>query len=231
MLLKSNLTACAFRMLKYFFVSTTVFFASVFALASCSAGNDDGCICIVLPSREDFSRAGLSAAHTATDLYLISVFITGDYEAKKTIPVTEDDEHKVLSVTFDKIPAGAKVRVACGLVAPAEGQGVVGIGDEITVLGGQEQNASVKLRKIKFETTDTGGQIVYYIEDSPYEQIISLPSVCTYKFTYTPSSGGTETVYETSYPYFTDSSATTGEKVAIIFCNGTEILKISITTA
>lgn len=230
MLLKSNLTACAFRMLKYFFVSTTVFFASVFALASCSAGNDDGCICIALPSREDFSRAGLSAARTAADLYLINVFITGDYEAKKTIPVTQDDEHKVLSVTFDKIPAGAKVRVACGLVAPEEGQGVVGIGDEITVLGGQKQNASVKLRKIKFETTELGGRIVYYIEDSPDEQIISLPSVCTYKF-YKPSSGGPGTVYETSYPYFTDSSATTGEKVAIIFCNGTEILKISITTA
>ena len=122
--MKSNLTACAFRILKYFFVSTTVFFASVFALASCSAGNDDGCICIALPSREDFSRAGLSAARTAADLYL-NVFITGDYEAKKTIPVTEDDEHKVLSVTFDKIPAGAKVRVACGLVAPVAGQGVV----------------------------------------------------------------------------------------------------------
>lgn len=229
MLLKSKLTACAFRMLKYFFVSTTVFFASVFALASCSAGNDDGCICIALPSREDFSRAGLSAARTAADLYL-NVFITGDYEAKKTIPVTEDDEHKVLSVTFDKIPAGAKVRVACGLVAPVAGQGVVGIGDEITVLGGQEQNASVKLRKIEFETTETGGKIVYF-EDSPVEQIISLPSVCNYKFTYTPSIGGPGTVYETSYPYFTDSSVTTGEKVAIIFCNGTEILKISITTA
>ena len=229
MLLKSNLTACAFRMLKYFFVSTTVFFASVFALASCSAGNDDGCICIALPSREDFSRAGLSAARTAADLYL-NVFITGDYEAKKTIPVTTDDEHKVLSVTFDKIPAGAKVRVACGLVAPVAGQGVVGIGDEITVLGGQEQNASVKLRKIEFETTETGGKIVYF-EDSPVEQIISLPSVCNYKFTYTPSIGGPGTVYETSYPYFTDSSVTTGEKVAIIFCNGTEILKISITTA
>lgn len=228
MLLKSNLTACAFRMLKYFFVSTTVFFASVFALASCSAGNDDGCICIALPSREDFSRAGLSAARTATDLYLINVFITGDYEAKKTIPVTEDDEHKVLSVTFDKIPAGAKVRVACGLVAPAEGQGVVGIGDEITVLGGQAQNTSVKLRKIRFATSETIDKLIYHVEDSPVEQIISLPSVCNYKFTYTPSSGGTETVYETSHPYFTDSSATTGKKVAIIFCNGTEILKLSI---
>ena len=230
MLLKTKLTSCAFRMLKYFFVSTTVFFASVFALASCSAGNDDGCICIALPSREDFSRAGLSAARTAADLYL-NVFITGDYEAKKTIPVTEDDEHKVLSVTFDKIPAGAKVRVACGLVAPVAGQGVVGIGDEITVLGGQEQNASVKLRKIRFEPSETGGKLIYHVVDSPVEQIISLPSVCNYKFTYTPSGGGPGTVYETSYPYFTDSSATTGEKVAIIFCNGTEILKISITTA
>ncbi|MBQ3649160.1 MAG: hypothetical protein II957_03055 [Treponema sp.] len=229
--MKSNLTACAFRMLKYFFVSTTVFFASVFALASCSAGNDDGCICIALPSREDFSRAGLSAARTAADLYL-NVFITGDYEAKKTIPVTEDDEHKVLSVTFDKIPAGAKVRVACGLVAPAEGQGVVGIGDEITVLGGQEQNASVKLRKIEFETVAIGGGKIVYFEDSLDEQIISLPSVCNYKFTYKPLNGGTETVYETSYPYFTtDSSAASGEKAAIIFCNGTEILKISITVA
>ncbi|MBR0475538.1 MAG: hypothetical protein IJJ66_01815 [Treponema sp.] len=226
--MKSNLTACAFRMLKYFFVSTTVFFASVFALASCSAGNDDGCICIALPSREDFSRAGLSAARTAADLYLINVFITGDYEAKKTIPVTQDDEDKVLSVTFDKIPAGAKVRVACGLVAPAEGQGVVGIGDEITVLGGQKQNTSVKLRKIRFATSETGGQLIYHVVDSTYEQIISLPSVCTYKFTYKPLNGGTETVYETSYPYFTtDSSAASGEKAAIIFCNGTEILKIS----
>ena len=73
------------------------FFCLLFV--SCSAGRDEGKVCIKLPSRAELARAG-------TDGNIVNIFVTGDYEAKKTVPFDEDNDQ---TVTFDSIPAGASV--------------------------------------------------------------------------------------------------------------------------
>ena len=87
---------------KCFFISALVF-AAVLMFAACSGEKAAGSVSLELPGRSAFSR-------DAASMY-VTVFITGDYQDEQTFAMDDDG----LTVTFDSVPSGASIRVACAL--------------------------------------------------------------------------------------------------------------------
>lgn len=227
------------RIFKRFFNLLAIIFTATLALVSCSAGKYEGSISIALPAREILTRAGVSAARDATDENLCTIFITGDYEAKKTVPMSLDasDTGELAKATFDNIPAGSKVRVAVSYTTGGEdAPSGIGVSDEITIIGGETQTANVAMKFIYFDNgkLDSEENIakLFYTSDltSDPHPHISLPNACTYKFTFVHRDGTPTKTYKTSSAYCdlgSDNSARDYNVTVQIFCNDTEILRKS----
>lgn len=229
------------RIFKRFFNLLAIIFTATLALVSCSAGKDEGSISIALPAREILTRAGVSAARDATDDNLCTIFITGDYEAKKTVPMSDaaGTTGELARATFDNIPAGSKVRVAVSYTTGEEGiTCLIGVSDEITIIGGETQTANVVIKTIRLTNnvsgdTATGMALIHYVPpiSATPDSYISLPSCCYYKFTFTPTDDSPSHTYKTSSAFYDLGSAATPFAhsyyvTAKIFCNDTEILRL-----
>ncbi len=184
------------------------------------------------------TRAGVSAARDGITDNLCTIFITGDYEAKKTVPMSDaaGTTGELAKATFDNIPAGSKVRVAVSYTTGAEGTTCgIGVSDEITIIGGETQAANVVMKFIQLDNakTDSDESIskIYYISDldtDPHPHI-SLPNVCTYKFTFVRRDGTPTKTYKTSSAYCDLGSGNSARDYNVtvqIFCNDTEILRM-----
>lgn len=196
---------------KFFLASLVFFFALLSSFVSCSLGRDEGTVKIAIPSRSALARSRNSAAR-AVDGEYISIFIVGDYEDKKTIPFVETAQ----TVTFDSIPAGASVRVVCTWNYPTydpyemdnRDSGCIGVSDEIVIVGGTEQAATVVMNSVcldapvYIDSAPTNFARIRYSNDDydiPINSSISLPGKCSYNFTFTNSEGATS--YTTASPY------------------------------
>lgn len=229
------------RIFKRFFNLLAIIFTATLALVSCSAGKDEGSISIALPAREILTRAGVSAARDGITDNLCTIFITGDYEAKKTVPMSDaaGTTGELAKATFDNIPAGSKVRVAVSYTT-GETTIVCGIGvsDEITIIGGETQTANVVMKFIFLtnnlaDGTAPGMAMLYYntVSVPTPDSYISLPSCCYYKFTFTLPSDSSSHTYKTSSAFYdlgddASHSAHDYNVTAKIFCNDTEILRM-----
>lgn len=226
------------RIFKRFFNLLAIIFTATLALVSCSAGKDEGSISIALPAREILTRAGVSAARDGITDNLCTIFITGDYEAKKTVPMSDaaGTTGELAKATFDNIPAGSKVRVAVSYTTGEESATCgIGVSDEITIIGGETQTANVVMKFIQLDNakTDSDESIskIYYISDldtDPHPHI-SLPNVCTYKFTFVHRVGTPTKTYKASSAYCDLGSGNSARDYNVtvqIFCNDTEILRM-----
>jgi len=228
---------------KFFLVPLVFFFALLFSFVSCSLGKDEGTVKIAIPSRSALSRSRNSnSAARAVDGEYISIFIVGDYEDKKTLPFV--DAETVQTVTFDSIPAGAAVRVVCTWNYPTDDPevddsrhlGCIGVSDEIVIVGGEEQAATVVMKDIdltndvSIDASPSKIAKLYYVSEevgSPYS-CISLPGPCSYEFIFTRY----ETIsFKTSSAICEPSSisqASIFSVTARIFFDGTEVLKLYV---
>lgn len=196
---------------KFFLASLVFFFALLSSFVSCSLGRDEGTVKIAIPSRAALARSRNYAAR-AVDGEYISIFIVGDYEDKKTVPFIDDETAQ--TVTFDSIPAGAAVRVVCTWNFPSpDGDdnrhlGYIGVSDEIVIVGGTEQAATVVMNSVcldapvYIDSAPTNFARIRYSNDDydiPINSSISLPGKCSYNFTFTNFAGATS--YTTASPY------------------------------
>lgn len=200
---------------KFFLASLVFFFALLSSFVSCSLDRDEGTVKIAIPSRAALSRSRNSnSAARAVDGEYISIFIVGDYEDKKTVPFIDDETTQ--TVTFDSIPAGAAVRVVCTWNFPTYDPdemdnrhlGCIGVSDEIVIVGGTEQAATVVMNSVcldapvYIDSAPTNFARIRYSNDDydiPINSSISLPGKCSYNFTFTNSEGATS--YTTASPY------------------------------
>lgn len=122
-------------------------------MQSCSHQEDDGSVSLNIPSSV---CQGLASRDIGDPTDTMTIFVTGDYEAKKTISFPEDNFPAAgIKVEFGGIRAGSKVRVVClqnigGDYAPVSC--TIGVSDEVTILGGQENAANVQLSNLTFYT-------------------------------------------------------------------------------
>ncbi|MBQ1593292.1 MAG: hypothetical protein II077_14760 [Treponema sp.] len=122
-------------------------------MQSCSHQEDDGSVCLNIPSSV---CQRLAARDIGDPTDTMTIFVTGDYEAKKTISFPADNFPAAgIKVEFGGIRAGSKVRVVClqnlgDDYAPASC--TIGVSDEVTILGGQENAANVQLSNLTFYT-------------------------------------------------------------------------------
>lgn len=227
------------RIFKRFFNLLAIIFTATLALVSCSAGKDEGSISIALPAREILARAGVSAARDGITDNLCTIFITGDYEAKKTVPMSDaaGTTGELAKATFDNIPAGSKVRVAVSYTTGEESATCgIGVSDEITIIGGETQTANVVMKFIQLTNNLTDGTapgmaMLYYIGSTPTpDSYISLPSCCYYKFTFTLPADSSSHTYKTSSAFYDLGGSDYAHYYNVtvkIFCNDTEILRLS----
>ena len=112
-------------------------------LQSCSHQEDDGSVCLNIPSSV---CQRLAARDIGDPTDTMTIFVTGDYEAKKTISFSEDNFPAAgITVEFGGIRAGSKVRVVCLFRSDDDSADSckIGVSDEVTIMGGQENAASV----------------------------------------------------------------------------------------
>ncbi|MBR4247061.1 MAG: hypothetical protein IKQ13_08700 [Treponema sp.] len=227
---------------KFFLASLVFFFALLSSFVSCSLGRDEGTVKIAIPSRSALSRSRNSnSAARAVDGEYISIFIVGDYEDKKTVPFIDDETAQ--TVTFDSIPAGASVRVVCtwnfSTNDPEDDNrhlGCIGVSDEIVIVGGTEQAATVVMNSVcldapAYEDDESTNYVrIRYSNDDydiPANSGISLPGECYYRFSFS-NSGGT-TSYKTSVPYHEHYSSPVYFAVsAEIFYGDTRVLYLYV---
>ncbi|MBR4387164.1 MAG: hypothetical protein IKP51_11665 [Treponema sp.] len=202
---------------------------TMFAIISCSAGKEEGSISITLPSKEALAREGIS---TNDDADCCTIFITGDYTAKKRVAFIEGES---ATVNFDSIPEGAKVRVACTFNDPDnQACAYIGVSDEITIVANESLDASVVMSEIQL-SNNLGELIGYNIAEIHYagdtDTCLSLPSSCSYKFTFEDMIDNDNPIknYQTSSALVDlgENDWAPDYNVTVqIFCNGTKILQL-----
>lgn len=200
-------------------------------MQSCSHQEDDGSVCLNIPSSV---CQGLASRDIGDPTGTMTIFVTGDYEAKKIISFPEDNFPAAgIKVEFGGIRAGSKVRVVClqnigGDYAPVSC--TIGVSDEVTILGGQENAANVQLADlIIYASVDTS--------TSTYIMSLSrnLPG-CTYnwyfkngnyddaEFSFTTSSN--ECNFSPYLPASNSFGSVDGTHLCTIYCNGTKIITL-----
>lgn len=203
-------------------------------MQSCSHQEDDGSVSLNIPSSV-CQRLASRDIGDPTDT--MTIFVTGDYEAKKIIPFPEDNSPAAgITVEFGGIRAGSKVRVVClqnigGDYAPVTC--TIGVSDEVTILGGQENAANVQLSNLTFYTPTT---------DNIMSLSRNLPG-CTYKWYfksteeegYCPPGENRELTLTTSTNvcdftgYVLETSGfgyMSSTHLCTIYCNGTKIITL-----
>ncbi|MBQ1796045.1 MAG: hypothetical protein II110_10250 [Treponema sp.] len=196
-------------------------------LTSCSHQEENGSVCLNIPS----SVCERLAARAVSDGETMKVFVTGDYEAKKTVSYSlESLEQGGITVEFDGIRGGSKVRVVCVDGTDGDTYIMIGASNEVTIIGGEENAASVKLSSISLEFETGGGRV--YLQDLFTETQKDLPS-CTYRWYYKDNSD-IEHVMTTSEGecIFTEENGAemniySGTFMCTIYCNGTRIITLT----
>jgi len=192
------------------FLSTAAFIS----ITACTNTESEGALSLSVPSN---ICERLAARAPAGETSQLIVFITGDWEAKKTLTISNESlSGDGLSVEFDGIPTGTKVRAVC--LSPntdSENQSfcLLGISDEISISGEKENSLAVSLSKIFFSTN---------YEDC-FQLDRDLPG-CTY--TWLLGNGTTQTTSESIY-YFSGGDPWLGENYCTIYCAGTQIVTLS----
>ena len=230
---KFSITSPLFsKILKSLSFTLVCFLSVIIGFVSCSAGKEDGIVSISLPSRSAFGSMVNSASREVSSQYA-TVFLIGDYSDKKTVALAEGENSVV---TFDSIPTGSMVRVVCtwnGTVPDdidSKSRGAIGVSDEVTIVGGSKQTASVTMRNIRLtnqvygETGPTGIAKIYY--DGDFDSYISLPGLCTYKFKFISSESAEYTTSSSFYEIFGTASAFA--VTAKIFYGDTEVLSLYV---
>ena len=208
-------TPVCLRLFKFFIAS-----AAIFAFSSCSNAEEEGTVSLNIPSsfcEQIAARAPYSGTSTGVAATEMKVFITGDYEARKTVWLKPGDN---ITLQFDGIKVGSYIHVVCLIEGvPEESYGTVTtckifVSDEMPIYG-KFKNAP----KIKFETLSIGDDC-----GSTISLNRNLPG-CTYKWDL--GCGPTVTTSGNSYNY-SDPNATMGVSSCTIYCDGTEITTLSI---
>lgn len=202
-------------------------------MQSCSHQEDDGSVSLNIPSSV-CQRLASRDIGDPTDT--MTIFVTGDYEAKKTISFSSDNFPAAgITVEFGGIRAGSKVRVVCLFRSDDDSaySCKIGVSDEVTIMGGQENAASVKLVTESFEVPSFEGT------SDPEMYLTQSLSGCTYKWYFRSApdvSDFVEVTRTTSEPicYFVGCGITTsssfGAPLSIhsctIYCNDTKIITL-----
>lgn len=203
-------------------------------MQSCSHQEDDGSVSLNIPSSV-CQRLASRDIGDPTDT--MTIFVTGDYEAKKTISFPADNFPGAgIKVEFGGIRAGSKVRVVCLQNLGFDSTPVsctIGVSDEVTILGGQENAANVQLSNLTFYTPTT---------DNIMSLSRNLPG-CTYKWYfksteeegYCPPGENRELTLTTSTNvcdftgYVLETSGfgyMSSTHLCTIYCNGTKIITL-----
>ncbi len=197
-------------------------------MQSCSHQEAGGSVCLNIPSSV---CQRLAARDIGDPTDTMTIFVTGDYEAKKTISFSENNFPAAgIKVEFGGIRAGSKVRVVCLQNLGSDYAPVsctIGVSDEVTILGGQENAANVQLSNLTFYTP-TINNIMSLSRNLPG---------CTYNWYFKDSNfyGGTEFSFTTSSnecnfsPYLPTSNSfgsIDGTHLCTIYCNGTKIITL-----
>ncbi|MCR5318789.1 MAG: hypothetical protein K6E22_11235 [Treponema sp.] len=188
----------------------------LFAFASCSHTEEEGSVSFSIPHsvcKQIAARAPVSTESTA-----MKVFVTGDWQTTKMVPITGDSS---VTIEFDGIPSGSRLHVICLIEGvPDEYYGTVGsckIGasNEIVISGKYENSVQLSLEDLDFS-----------VDNSSYTLSLSrgLPG-CTYRWEFS------DIVATTSVQSYTYSGSTTdpfmGYSYCTIYCDGTEITTLS----
>ena len=205
---------------KCFFISALVF-AAVLMFAACSGEKAAGSVSLELPGRSAFSR-------DAASMY-VTVFITGDYQDKQTFAMDDDG----LTVTFDSVPSGASIRVACALTFEnQEGNDPLhefGVSEKITVQAGTEQSVAVGMRSMGISYSGSTVRLARYFEGGEAAFSSSDLPGCKYKFKFENASGalsGSSSSPSYDFGSLGVSEANSGANTVIILCEGTEVIKL-----
>ena len=208
------------------------------SLQSCSHQEDDGSVSLNIPSSV---CQRLAARDIGDPTDTMTIFVTGDYEAKKTISFPEDNFPAAgIKVEFGGIRAGSKVRVVClqnigSDYAPESC--MIGVSDEVTILGGQDNAANVLLSNLNISVFADVFNFTYTMSLNR-----DLPG-CTYKWYfktteepgYCSSEDKREVTLTTSTnvcdftDYVTNDSGfsyMTSTHLCTIYCNGTKIITL-----
>lgn len=114
-------TPVCLRLFKFFIAS-----AAIFAFSSCSNAEEEASVSLNIPSsfcEQIAARAPYSGTSTGGAATEMKVFITGDYEARKTVWLKPGDN---ITLQFDGIKVGSYIHVVCLIEGvPEESYGTV----------------------------------------------------------------------------------------------------------
>jgi len=200
-------------------------------MQSCSHQEEDGSVCLNIPSSV---CQRLAARDIGDPTDTMTIFVTGDYEAKKTISFSENNFPAAgIKVEFGGIRAGSKVRVVCLQNLGSDYAPVsctIGVSDEVTILGGQENAANVQLSNLSVDVT-----VVLATSTNIMSLSRNLPG-CTYnwyfkngnyddaEFSFTTSSN--ECNFSPYLPTSNSFGSIDGTHLCTIYCNGTKIITL-----
>ena len=218
-----------FKLKVEFAVSALILFALA-VLASCSTAGNDGSVSVTIPSRSALVGSRNSSARAGAGGHEVTVFITGDYVASQTVPVQEEDQNVPLTVTFDSIPTGAKVRAVFAYIQPRDDEGnmaigAVGASSEIEIQGGSEQNAAISAKRVKLIQSDSSAKIIY--DNDSIDLLLSLAGDFDYRFSFSNSSSSFS--HTTSSAYWDLGIGQQANAYAVeveVFCSDTRVMRL-----
>lgn len=215
-------TPVCLRLFKFFIAS-----AAIFAFSSCSNAEEEVSVSLNIPSsfceqiaaRPPFS--GTSTGGAATEM---KVFITGDYEARKTVWLKPGDN---ITLQFDGIKVGSYIHVVLLVVdeSASSGSCTIGISDEIPIYGKYENSVAPRFNTLNLSYTDAVNAQGEYTSTSLLLDR-DLPG-CTYKWKF----GSGPTIITSSAKCTSSPHTTMGDSYCTIYCDGTEITTLGISRA
>ena len=212
-------TPVCLRLFKFFIAS-----AAIFAFSSCSNAEEEGTVSLNIPSsfcEQIAARAPYSGTSTGEAATEMKVFITGDYEARKTVWLTPGDN---ITLQFDGIKVGSYIHVVLLVVdeSASSDSCIIGISDEIPIYGKYENSVAPRFNTLNLSYTDTS---------NPQGECTSTSLVldrdlpgCTYKWKF----GNGPTIITSSAKCTSSPNTTMGDSYCTIYCDGTEITTLGI---
>lgn len=215
-------TPVCLRLFKFFIAS-----AAIFAFSSCSNAEEEGTVSLNIPSsfcEQIAARPPISGTSTGGAATEMKVFITGDYEARKTVWLKPGDN---ITLQFDGIKVGSYIHVVLLVVnesAPSDSC-TIGISDEIPIYGKYENSVAPRFNTLNLSYTDAFDNDGSCTSTSLLLDR-DLPG-CTYKWKF----GSGPTIITSSAKCTSSPNTTMGDSYCTIYCDGTEITTLGISRA
>ncbi|HBB13558.1 MAG TPA: hypothetical protein DCZ76_04690 [Treponema sp.] len=154
----------------------------------------------------------------------MKVFVTGDYEARKTVWLTPGDN---ITLQFDGIKVGSYIHVVLLVVdeSASSDSCIIGISDEIPIYGKYENSVAPRFNTLNLSYTDAVNAQGEYTSTSLLLDR-DLPG-CTYKWKF----GSGPTIITSSAKCTSSPNTTMGFSYCTIYCDGTEITTLGISRA